>query len=388
MAIFATAQVLPVSAPTLCPTFALDPAPLLTPAPIPTPDPTQGVITAAETLGILGITLKTLDTHSSPSLSCSPQPSPSFPPVTGRNSGFCSPNLDRQQVKREQEEELEEHHDEQEEELDFLMPTMSQASDMSDIEENEELEQMDQDDYDVDGINPEDAKETIHLDEVEVLLQTHPKKRQDDESNYYPEAKRIKQEQPTVESEPDEESGDDSGDWLYSCNMCDTHMQGEDTLFMHTLNIHCRRRRQGQDYLPLTMGESLEIRTRMRRASTNSCRFLACYECMDGQEFSTELEVMVHMARRHDGHIKVQEGMGLDRIEVEQEVVEEDIEDEEELPMNIESEGSSQGSGEGESVPEGEGGAGEVPDQAEMDNGCKASERLIALLDVMLNEFL
>ena len=234
----------------------------------------------------------------------------------------------------------------------------------------------------------EDAKETIHQDEVKFILQTHAKKIQDDESNYYPEAKRIKQEQPTVESEPDEESGDDSKDWLYSCNMCDTHMQGEDTLFMHTLNIHCRRRRQGQDYLPLTMGESLEIRTRMRRASTNSCRFLACYECMDGQEFSTELEVMVHMARRHDGHIKVQEGMGLDRIEVEQEVVEEDIEDEEELPMNIESEGSSQGSGEGESVPEGEGGAGEVPDQAEMDNGCKASERLLALLDVMLNEFL
>ena len=41
--------------------------------------------------------------------------------------------------------------------------------------------------------------------------------------------------------------------------------------------------------------------------------------------------------------------------------MEEEIEDEEELPMNIESEGSPQESGEGESVCEGEGGAREVP---------------------------
>ena len=51
---------------------------------------------------------------------------------------------------------------------------------------------------------------------------------------------------------------------------------------------------------------------------------------------------------------------------------EEESEDEEELPINIESVGSSQGSGVGENVPEGEAGAGEVPDQVVMDNGCKA----------------
>ena len=122
-------------------------------------------------------------------------------------------------------------------------------SDMSDSEDNEELEQMDQNYIDVDGVNtePEDAKESIHQDEVKFLLQTHAKKIQHDESNHYPEAKRIKQEQPTVESEPDEGSGDDSGDWQFSCNMCDTHMQSEDTLFMRTLNIHYRRRSLGQD---------------------------------------------------------------------------------------------------------------------------------------------
>ena len=35
-------------------------------------------------------------------------------------------------------------------------------------------------------------------------------------------------------------------------------------------------------------------------------------------------------------------------------------------------------------MPEGEGGAGKAPDQAEMDNGFKTTERLIALLDVSL----
>ena len=54
---------------------------------------------------------------------------------------------------------------------------------------------MDQNYIDVDGVNtePEDAKESIHQDEVKFLLQMHAKKIQHNESNHYSEAKLIKQ---------------------------------------------------------------------------------------------------------------------------------------------------------------------------------------------------
>jgi len=253
-------------------------------------------------------------------------PSPSLPlaPLLSRDSGISSPNLRVRQDLLDQAKQESEYYEEEEDKLTEPRSEEEEES-VHELAAGDDMDENIADDLG-DIANTSLSLEGNLFKDVRVtklLTNKNAKRVKNIEgAEEEPLVKKIKREGGRAEdfnldiSSDEEET--DFPFYKFSCELCEIALQSEETLFMHMLNDH--------------------FSVRLREENKNSLESGACYECYT--EFADQNQLIIHLAKKHDKLNKLLEEYSLQRIEVAEEVSDEEedersgLEEEENVNLN------------------------------------------------------